>query len=164
MAAIVESNRTRKDFIADQVVARKPRVVGIYRLVMKAGSDNFRHSSIQGVMKRIKAKGIECVVYEPALDADDFYRSRVIRDLEEFKAISDVIVSNRKSADLADVRARARGGDGRRERVVVGEAVDDVVLVGLAARPQPSAAEEAGERAGQRDPGVCPGDEVVFTP
>ena len=103
MAAIVESNRTRKDFIADQVVARKPRVVGIYRLVMKAGSDNFRHSSIQGVMKRIKAKGIECVVYEPALDADDFYRSRVIRDLDEFKAMSDVIVSNRLSADLIDV-------------------------------------------------------------
>lgn len=103
IGAIVEANRTRKDFIADQIVARKPRVVGIYRLVMKAGSDNFRQSSIQGIMKRVKAKGIEVIVYEPALDAADFFNSRVIRDLEAFKAEADVIVANRAAPELADV-------------------------------------------------------------
>ncbi|WP_018137655.1 MULTISPECIES: nucleotide sugar dehydrogenase [unclassified Thioalkalivibrio] len=100
--AIVDANRTRKDFVADAVIRRNPQVVGIYRLVMKSGSDNFRASAIQGVMKRIKAKGIEVVVYEPELPDDDFYRSRVIRDLEEFKRISDVIVANRITDDIRD--------------------------------------------------------------
>jgi len=106
IGAIVEANRTRKDFIADQIVARKPKVVGIYRLVMKAGSDNFRQSSIQGIMKRVKAKGIEVIVYEPALEADDFYNSRVVRDLDAFKAEADVIVANRAAPELADVEAK----------------------------------------------------------
>lgn len=101
--AIVDANRTRKDFIADRVLARKPSCVGIYRLVMKAGSDNFRQSSIQGVMKRIKAKGIDVVVYEPQLQDDDFFGSPVLRDLEEFKTRSDVIVTNRRTQDLADM-------------------------------------------------------------
>ncbi|HRO15690.1 MAG TPA: nucleotide sugar dehydrogenase [Paracoccus sp. (in: a-proteobacteria)] len=101
--AVVESNRTRKDFVAEQIVALNPRVVGIHRLVMKAGSDNFRHSSVQGVMKRIKAKGIECIVYEPTLEGPEFYRSRVVNDLEAFKAEADVIVANRMSPDLNDV-------------------------------------------------------------
>lgn len=103
IGAIVEANRTRKDFIADQIIAMKPNVVGVYRLTMKANSDNFRHSSIQGVMKRIKAKGIEVVVYEPTMKEDKFFNSRVIRDLEEFKAMSDVIIANRYSKDLEDV-------------------------------------------------------------
>ncbi len=101
--AIVDANRTRKDFIADSILSRRPKVVGIYRLVMKSGSDNFRASAIQGIMKRIKAKGIEVVVYEPVLKEADFFNSRVINDLEEFKKISDVIVANRVTADVEDV-------------------------------------------------------------
>ncbi|WP_024330098.1 nucleotide sugar dehydrogenase [Thioalkalivibrio sp. ALR17-21] len=100
--AIVDANRTRKDFVADAVIARDPKVVGIYRLVMKSGSDNFRASAIQGVMKRIKAKGIEVIVYEPELPDDEFYRSRVIRDLEQFKREADVIVANRITDDIRD--------------------------------------------------------------
>ena len=101
--AIVDANRTRKDFIADSIIAKKPKVVGVYRLIMKAGSDNFRASAIQGVMKRIKAKGIEVIVYEPVLKEDRFYGSRVIRDLEVFKKESEIILSNRHSEELKDV-------------------------------------------------------------
>ncbi|MGM8871750.1 nucleotide sugar dehydrogenase [Psychrobacter sp. 2Y5] len=101
--AIVDSNRTRKDFIADKIIEKKPKVVGVHRLVMKSGSDNFRASAIQGIMKRIKAKGIEVVVYEPVLEDDEFFNSKVIKDLEEFKAISDVIVANRLSEEIKDV-------------------------------------------------------------
>ena len=101
--AIVDANRTRKDFIADSIVSRKPKIVGIYRLIMKSGSDNFRASAIQGIMKRIKAKGIEVVVYEPVLKEEDFFNSRVVNDLEEFKKISDVIVANRILPDIEDV-------------------------------------------------------------
>lgn len=101
--AIVDANRTRKDFLSDQILARKPKIVGVYRLVMKAGSDNFRQSSIQGIMKRIKAKGIEVIVYEPVLNEPDFFGSRVVNDLEAFKAEADVIVANRVTDDIADM-------------------------------------------------------------
>ncbi len=101
--AIVDANRTRKDFVADAIIKRKPKTVGVYRLVMKAGSDNFRASAIQGVMKRIKAKGIPVVVYEPVLEGDEFFNSRVIKDLQEFKQISDVIIANRMVEDIRDV-------------------------------------------------------------
>ena len=106
IGAIVDANRTRKDHIAAMIIARKPKVVGINRLVMKSGSDNFRASSIQGIMKRIKSKGIEVVVYEPLLEEENFFNSRVIKDFDEFKSISDVIVSNRLSDDLMDVKEK----------------------------------------------------------
>ncbi len=104
IAAIVDANRTRKDHIADMILKKKPEIVGIYRLTMKTDSDNFRASSIQGIMKRIKAKGVEVVVYEPVLEENNFYHSRVIKDLDEFKKVSDIIVSNRLNPDLEDVR------------------------------------------------------------
>ena len=104
VAAIVDSNRTRKDFIAERIIEKNPGIVGVYRLTMKSNSDNFRHSSIQGVMKRIKAKGIEVVVYEPTMKETEFFRSRVISDLDEFKKISDVIIANRWNDALADVK------------------------------------------------------------
>ena len=103
IGAIVDANTTRKDFIADSIIKRSPKVVGVYRLVMKTGSDNFRASAIQGIMKRIKAKGIEVVVYEPVLEENEFYHSRVIKDLNEFKQISDVVVSNRMVDELSDI-------------------------------------------------------------
>ena len=106
ISAIVESNRTRKDHIADMIIRKKPRVVGIYRLTMKSGSDNFRASAIQGVMKRIKAKGIEVVIYEPTLNEDTFFNSRVIRDLDEFNEISDVIIVNRQDEQLEKVKQK----------------------------------------------------------
>lgn len=104
--AIVDANRTRKDFLADQIIARRPKRVGVYRLTMKAGSDNFRQSSIQGIMKRVKAKGIEVVVYEPSLHEDSFFGSRVVRDLDAFKAECDVVIANRAAPELADIGDR----------------------------------------------------------
>ncbi|WP_386685083.1 nucleotide sugar dehydrogenase [Loktanella sp. R86503] len=103
MQAIVDANRTRKDFLAEEILRRKPQTVGIYRLVMKAGSDNFRQSSVQGIMKRIKAKGVNVVVFEPALDTPDFFHSEVIKDLSAFKSRCDIIIANRRTADLDDV-------------------------------------------------------------
>lgn len=106
ITAIVDANTTRKDFVAADILSRRPRVVGMYRLVMKSGSDNFRASSIQGVMKRIKAKGVEVIIYEPALAEDEFFHSEVVADLDEFKARADVIVANRQAAELDDVAAK----------------------------------------------------------
>jgi len=106
IGAIVQANRTRKDFIADRIIERNPKVVGVYRLTMKANSDNFRQSSIQGVMKRIKAKGIEVIVYEPTMDEDNFFNSKVVKDLNEFKTISDVILANRMNEELTDVKTK----------------------------------------------------------
>lgn len=104
--AIVDANRTRKDFLADQIIARRPKKVGVYRLTMKAGSDNFRQSSIQGIMKRVKAKGIEVVVYEPTLDDDNFFGSKVVKDLDAFKSECDVVIANRAAPELADIGDR----------------------------------------------------------
>ena len=106
IGAIVDANTTRKDFIAASILKQKPKIVGVYRLVMKTGSDNFRASSIQGIMKRIKAKGVEVVVYEPVLAENEFYHSRVIKDLNEFKKISDVVVSNRMVDELSDIAGK----------------------------------------------------------
>lgn len=104
--AIVDANHTRKDFLAEQIIAKAPKKVGIFRLVMKANSDNFRQSSIQGIMKRIKAKGIEVVIYEPAMQEDAFFGSTVVRDLAAFKQECDIIIANRMTADIDDVREK----------------------------------------------------------
>ena len=111
MTAVVDANRTRKDHIADMIIKRNPEIVGIYRLTMKTDSDNFRQSAIQGVMKRIKGKGIEVVVYEPALEGDEFFKSRVIKDLDEFKKVSDIIVANRLTDELSDVTDKVYSRD-----------------------------------------------------
>ncbi|MGO1737094.1 MAG: nucleotide sugar dehydrogenase [Leucobacter sp.] len=111
ISAIVDANRTRKDFIAEDILARSPKVVGIYRLVMKEGSDNFRESAIQGVMKRIKAKGIPVVIYEPTLEAETFFNSDIVNDLEKFKEMSDVIIANRRSDDLGNVAEKLYSRD-----------------------------------------------------
>ena len=103
IGAIVDANQTRKDFIAEDILKRNPKVVGVYKLVMKTGSDNFRASSIQGIMKRIKAKGIEVIVYEPILNQPEFYHSRIVNDLESFKSEADIIVANRVTEDIRDV-------------------------------------------------------------
>jgi UDPglucose 6-dehydrogenase len=106
ISAIVDANSTRKDFIADSIISKNPQVVGVHRLIMKSGSDNYRASSIQGIMKRIKAKGIEVVIYEPILEDDEFFHSKVIKDLDTFKQISDVIVTNRMADELNDVKGK----------------------------------------------------------
>ena len=106
ISAIVDANNTRKDFIAESILKRNPKVVGIYRLVMKSGSDNFRSSAIQGIMKRIKSKGIEVIIYEPVFHEEEFFHSKVIKDLNEFKQLSDVIVANRLSSDISDVESK----------------------------------------------------------